>query len=84
MILTYAGKRGDEVHYVMPGWPQVWAQKQGLVLTGGTYKVPSDDVLVESKLRVDLAVVELDAMDNLFFFSGNICLMRGVSRCTAD
>jgi hypothetical protein len=56
--------------------------KQGLVLTSGTYNGFSDDVL-ETKLGVYLAV-EHDAMNDLTFFPGNICLMRGVSRCAAD
>jgi len=59
-------------------------QKQGLVLTGGTYKRCSDDVLVESKLVVDLVVVELDTMNNLSFFPGNIWLVRDVNRCVTD
>jgi hypothetical protein len=58
--------------------------KQRLVLTGGTNKGCSDDVLVESKLMVDLVVVELDTMNSLSFFPGNILLVRGVSRCVTD
>jgi hypothetical protein len=50
------------------------------MLTGGTYKGCSDDVLVESKLMVELAVVELNTMDSLSFFPGNIWLVRGGSR----
>lgn len=53
-------------------------QKQGLVLTGGTYNVCSDDMLVVSELMVVLVVAELDA--TLSFFPENICLVRGVSR----
>ncbi|KAF8502802.1 hypothetical protein F5888DRAFT_1887452 [Russula emetica] len=49
--------------------------KQGLVLTGGTYKGCSDDVLVVSKFMVDLVVVELDTMDSLSLFLGNIWLV---------
>lgn len=49
-------------------------QKQGLELTGGIYRSCSDDVFVESKLMVDLVVVELDTMDNLALFPGNIWL----------
>jgi hypothetical protein len=59
-------------------------QKQGLVLTGGTHKGCSDDVLVESKLMVDPVVVELDTMDSLTFFPRNTWLVRGVSRCVRD
>jgi hypothetical protein len=44
------------------------------VLTGGTYKGCSDDVLVESKLMFDLVEVELDTMDILTLFPGNIWL----------
>ena len=55
-------------------------QKQGYVLTGGAYKGCSDDVLIESKLMVDLGVVELDTMDRLSFIPGNFWLVRGVSR----
>ena len=64
----------------------VWVQKQGLVLTGGTYKGCSDDVLVESKLMVGSMVVELDTMDrdSLPFFPRNIWLVRGVSQCVTD
>ena len=56
-------------------------KEQGLVLTGGTYKCCSDDVLVASKLLVVPAVVELDTLvDGLSFFPGNIWLVRRVSR----
>ena len=43
-------------------------------------------MLVESKLMVDLVVVELeiDNIDSLPFFPGNIWLVRGVSRCVTD
>lgn len=51
-------------------------QKQGLVLTGGVNNGCSDDMLVASKLMVDLVVV---TMDSLAFFPGNIWLVRGVS-----
>ena len=59
-------------------------RNKGLVLTGGTYKGCSDDVVVESKLMVDLVVVKLDTLNNLSFFPGNIWLVRGVSRCVTD
>jgi len=59
-------------------------QRQGLVLTGSTYKGCSDDVLVESKFMVDLLVAELDTIDSLSFFPVNIWLIRGVSRCVTD
>ena len=51
-----------------------------MVLTGGTYEGCSDDVLVGSTIMVELAVVDLDAVDSLPFFPGNIWLTRGVSR----
>jgi hypothetical protein len=59
-------------------------QKQRLVLTGVTHKGCSDDVLVESKLMVDLVVIVLDTIDSLPFFPGNICLVRGVSGCVTS
>ena len=53
------------------------------MLTGGTHKVCSDDVLVESKLGVVPVLVELDNLD-MSFFLGNIWLVRGVNRCVTD
>jgi hypothetical protein len=56
-------------------------RNKGYVLTGGTYKGFSDDVLVESKLMVDLPVgIELDTLDRLSFIPRNFWLVQGVSR----
>ncbi len=54
------------------------------MLTGGTYKGCSNNVLVELKLMVELVVVELDITDNLFFLPEIICLVPCVSRYVTD